>query len=89
VESKTKAAVIISELGYLGCEACRLEGKKGGLRLEGHHPGKKVMNLSDYRHCVKQEYRHKAIEQLTQEVRHRLRLLCKKHHEEMHHANPK
>lgn len=86
LELKTRAAVLISEIGYLGCEACARSGPTGDERLEGHHPGERVLKISEYRHNVKPRFRQQALKVLVDEVRHRIQYLCKTHHEAMHHA---
>ena len=86
LELKTRAAVVITEIGYLGCEACAKSGPTGDLRLEGHHTGRRNLYLSEYRHNLKPAFRRMALDRLTEEVRRNTRMLCKRHHENAHHS---
>lgn len=83
---RTRYAVLDYFLGGYCCEACRANGIWNSEKLEGHHVGEKKMYLSDYRHCMKQNFRREQLRNLIKEVKKRIRLLCKSCHEMAHHA---
>ena len=83
---RTRIAAVDCLLGGYCCEACRAKGILTIDRLEGHHVENREMYLSDYRHCITQKFRRRALQKLIEEVRQRMRLLCKTCHEMAHHA---
>lgn len=82
----TTEAMIASICGAVKCEVCGVGPHSPTRQLEGHHHKSRRMYISEYRHCIKQKFRRRAMRRLASELVHRVVMLCKSCHETVHHG---